>query len=128
MFLFDLTTTAINNYIDTRQTGNRCSSVEKRHWLSFMSSLLSTATGLYLAHITDIVVLIPVYALLQAYYTAAWTGLFSRQPLGEILSGVFYGFFHTVFDAVHKHAAGNILRLNAGWNMTSLDIMVWLYG
>lgn len=95
MFLFDLTTTAINNYIDTK-TNDQVLQFQRRNALIIIVILftLSTAFGLYLAYLTDIVVLIA--GILCFFCGVFYTGgpiPISRQPWGEILSGVFYGFF-----------------------------------
>ncbi|MGI6669704.1 MAG: UbiA family prenyltransferase [Acetivibrionales bacterium] len=127
MFLFDLTTTAINNYIDTRTNGQPLQFSRKAALaVIYVLFAASTATGLYLAHITDIVVLIlgGICFITGVLYTYGPVP-FSRQPLGEILSGVFYGFFIPFLMLYINTPPGTFLRLNAGWNMISLDIMVW---
>ena len=59
MFLFDLTTTAINNFIDTK-TNDQVLQFQRRIALAIIFALfaISTALGLYLAYLTDIVVLL----------------------------------------------------------------------
>ena len=93
MFLFDLTTTAINNYIDTK-TNTQVLQFYRKTALIIIIVLLavSTALGLYLAWCTDIVVLAlgALCFLCGVFYTYGPIPI-SRQPIGEIFSGVFYG-------------------------------------
>lgn len=95
MFLFDLTTTAINNYIDSK-TNDQNLQFEKHTAKRIIFILLATSTalGLYLAYLTDIVVLLigMLCFLCGVLYTYGPVPI-SRQPLGEIISGIFYGFF-----------------------------------
>jgi 1,4-dihydroxy-2-naphthoate octaprenyltransferase len=94
MFLFDLTATAINNYIDTKINDQELQF--KRNIaliIIYVLFILSTASGLYLVYLTDIVVLIVgiicfAFGVLYTYGPIP----ISRQPLGEIFSGFFYGF------------------------------------
>ncbi len=94
MFLFDLTATAINNYIDTKTNDQELQF--KRNIaliIIYVLFILSTASGLYLVYLTDIVVLIVgiicfAFGVLYTYGPIP----ISRQPLGEIFSGFFYGF------------------------------------
>jgi 1,4-dihydroxy-2-naphthoate octaprenyltransferase len=93
MFLFDLTTTAINNYVDTKNN-SQILQFNRRKALKIIYLLfgISTALGLYLAYLTDIVVLIAggICFLCGVFYTYGPVPI-SRQPLGEVLSGLFYG-------------------------------------
>lgn len=93
MFVFDLTTTAINNYIDTKnnhqtlQFGRRTALV-----IIYILFGISSAMGLYLAYLTDIIILLVggLCFLCGVFYTYGPVPI-SRQPLGEVLSGLFYG-------------------------------------
>lgn len=93
MFLFDLTTTAINNYIDTK-TNTQTLQFSRRTALTiiYVLFLISAGLGLYLAYRTDLVVLAVggLCFLSGILYTYGPVPI-SRQPLGELLSGVFYG-------------------------------------
>lgn len=93
MFLFDLTTTAINNYIDTK-TNHQTLQFKRKTALIIIFVLLgmSIASGLYLAYLTDIVVLIlgALCFVCGVLYTYGPLPI-SRQPLGELFSGIFYG-------------------------------------
>ncbi len=93
MFLFDLTTTAINNYIDSK-TNSQVLDFSRKTALLIIYVLfaISTVLGLYLAYLTDIVVLFAggLCFLCGVLYTYGPLPI-SRQPLGEIFSGFFYG-------------------------------------
>lgn len=93
MFLFDLTTTAINNYIDTK-TNHQILQFKRQTAFSIIVVLLglSTFLGLYLAYLTDGVVFFlgGLCFLCGIFYTYGPVPI-SRQPLGEVLSGLFYG-------------------------------------
>lgn len=93
MFLFDLTTTAINNYIDTK-TNTQVLQFNRRTALViiYVMFIISSILGLYLAYCTDLVVLLlgGLCFLCGVLYTYGPVPI-SRQPLGEIFSGIFYG-------------------------------------
>ncbi len=93
MFLFDLATTAINNYIDTK-TNHQTLQFKRGSALFIIYVLLgiSTLLGVYLVYLTDSVILIlgGLCFLCGVFYTYGPVPI-SRQPLGEFLSGVFYG-------------------------------------
>lgn len=95
MFIFDLTTTAINNYIDTK-TNQQTLTFSRNTAKNIIFALLgiSTALGLYLAYKTDIIILIlgGICFICGIFYTFGPLPI-SRLPLGEIFSGLFYGLF-----------------------------------
>ena len=95
MFLFDLTTTAINNYIDTKTNDqNLAFGRTAALVIIYIMFIISAALGLYLVLLTDLAVLFlgGLCFLCGVLYT--WGPVpISRQPLGELLSGIFYGFF-----------------------------------
>jgi 1,4-dihydroxy-2-naphthoate octaprenyltransferase len=94
MLIFDLTTTAINNYIDTRDNGQKLQFKRSTALVIILVMLfISTSLGLYLVYLTDIVVLFAgaICFVCGILYTFGPVPI-SRQPLGEILSGIFYGF------------------------------------
>jgi len=95
MFIFDLATTAINNYIDTK-TNHQSLQFKRNHALVILLLLLATSTvlGIYLVVLTDLVVLFMggICFLSGILYTFGPIPI-SRLPLGEIVSGLFYGFF-----------------------------------
>ena len=86
MFIFDLTTTAINNYIDSRDYPEMLPLPRRASliiiWVMF---LISAALGLYLAYCTDIVVLLVgvLCFLCGVFYTYGPIPI-SRLPLGEV--------------------------------------------
>ncbi len=94
-FLFDLTTTAINNYIDSKDYPEMLPIKRDRALFLIICMLaVSTVMGLYLAFKTGIVVLL-LGALcfgLGIFYTFGPMPI-SRIPLGEVFSGIAYGMF-----------------------------------
>ncbi|NLV37096.1 MAG: UbiA family prenyltransferase, partial [Clostridiaceae bacterium] len=126
MFIFDLTTTAINNYIDTK-TNDQVLQFNRRHALLIIYVLfaISMALGLYLAYATDVVVLIigGICFLTGVLYTYGPVPI-SRQPLGEIFSGVFYGLFIPFLLLYINLPKGTFLSVNLGWERVSVELMV----
>jgi len=95
MFIFDLATTAINNYIDTKNNHQVLQFRRSRALVILLLLLaVSSALGIYLVMLTDIVVLFigGICFLSGILYTFGPIPI-SRLPLGEIVSGLFYGFF-----------------------------------
>lgn len=94
MFVFDLTTTAINNYIDTK-TNHQTLQFKRSVALILIYLLLfiSIISALFLVYLTDIVVLIlgGLCFACGIFYTYGPVPI-SRLPLGELFSGIFYGF------------------------------------
>jgi 1,4-dihydroxy-2-naphthoate octaprenyltransferase len=114
MFLFDLTTTAVNNYMGSKHHG------EPPHYgktagklIIFLLLALSMAGGLWLVSITDIIVLLAgglcfLFGILYSFGPVP----ISATPLGEALSGLFYGFF-IPFLLLHINLpAGSLLSLS----------------
>ncbi len=126
MFVFDLTTTAINNYIDTK-TNEQVLQFKRRTALIILFVLfgISTALGLYLVYLTDIVVLLlgGVCFLAGVLYTYGPVPI-SRQPLGELLSGVFYGLFIPFLLLYINLPEGTFLTLTLSWERISLELLV----
>lgn len=93
MLLIDLATTAINNYIDSRKYPEMLP-FSRRTALAVLLTLLSVGAGLglYLARATDLVVLLVggLCLLCGVCYTFGPLPI-SRQPLGELFSGIFQG-------------------------------------
>ncbi|MFT4006769.1 MAG: hypothetical protein QM683_14530 [Lacrimispora sp.] len=91
MFLFDLTTTGINNYIDTKTNGQKLPfSRGVARLIIYLLLGVSTVLGLTLAFRTDLVVLLlgGLCFLCGVFYT--WGPIpISRLPLGEFFSGCF---------------------------------------
>lgn len=126
MLLFDLTTTAINNYIDTK-TNDQELQFKRRKALIIIFVLLgiSTVLGLYLAYMTDIVVLLlgGLCFLCGVLYTYGPVPI-SRQPLGEILSGVFYGLFIPFLLMYINMPKGTFLILDLSWETINISFMI----
>lgn len=95
MTLFDMTTTALNNYIDTKASGTDLP-FRRKTALTILLVLLALAalSGLLLALLTSPVVLLAGAAcfFVGIVYTFGPAPI-SRMPLGEVFSGFFMGFF-----------------------------------
>ena len=126
MFLFDLTTTAINNYIDSK-TNHQTLQFSRKTALIIIYVLffLSAALGLYLAYLTDLVILLVggICFLCGVLYTYGPIPI-SRQPLGEVMSGLFYGIL-IPFILVHINSpTGTLLALDFNFEVISLKLQV----
>lgn len=93
MIFFDLTTTAINNYIDSKDNGEVLEF--KRKTAKIIIYILfgtSIVFGLYLAYITDLVIFMigAICFIAGVFYTYGPIPI-SRIPFGEVTSGFFYG-------------------------------------
>ena len=126
MFIFDLSTTAINNYIDTK-TNQQILDFKRNtaRIVIFVLLGISTALGIYLAYRTDIVILIIgagcfVCGILYTYGPIP----ISRQPFGEILSGIFYGLFIPFILLYINLPKGTFVLLDLNLKTISLDINV----
>lgn len=126
MFLFDLTTTAINNYIDTKTNAQRLA-FERPKALAILWALLtaSTVAGIALAAMTDVVVLLTggFCFLIGIFYTFGPVPI-SRQPWGEILSGLLYGLFIPFLVLYINMPEGTYLRLHLGFESIRLQMEV----
>ena len=135
MFIFDLTTTAINNYIDTKTNGQQLAyqrSLARN--IIFAMLVLASGLGLYLAYLTDLVVLLTgvLCFFCGIVYTYGPVAI-SRIPLGELLSGIFYGFFIPFLMAHINLPSGSIIsygmegsKLQLGINLAYLGAIVFL--
>ena len=125
MFLFDLTTTAINNYIDSKDYPEMLPIPRKSAFASIMIMLgISTLLGLYLAYKTGIVVLLlgAFCFLLGIFYTFGPIPI-SRIPLGEAISGVAYGMF-IPFLMLYINNPSHYLTLGLSWETITLSLSV----
>jgi 1,4-dihydroxy-2-naphthoate octaprenyltransferase len=110
MLLFDMATTAINNYIDARAAKTR---VHFSNAVSLVIIILfasvSAALGLYLTYLHGITVLIcgAICFSIGIFYTFGPAPI-SRTPYGELFSGSVMGFFIT-FLAFFVNAPENSL-------------------
>lgn len=95
MFVFDLTTTAINNYIDSKSIDHEFGLTRTQMKLILFSLLaISIALGLWLVALTDwIVLLVGMFCFFVGIVYTFGPIAISRQPYGEIVSGVLYGYF-----------------------------------
>lgn len=126
MFLFDLATTAINNYIDTKTNGQQLQFPRGTAFAIILVFLvISTALGLYLVYLTDIVILLlgAVCFICGIFYTFGPVPI-SRQPLGEILSGLFYGFFIPLILLYINMPYGTYLTLDLSLDTIALELSV----
>jgi 1,4-dihydroxy-2-naphthoate octaprenyltransferase len=126
MFLFDLTTTSINNYIDTKT--NKVPLQFKRTSAKAISLILlgvSIFFGLWLVILTDLVVLITggLCFLIGIFYTYGPIPI-SRQPWGEVFSGILYGFFIPFLVLYINMPLGTYLNLTLGWDVVSFQANV----
>ncbi|MCR5195151.1 MAG: UbiA family prenyltransferase [Pseudobutyrivibrio sp.] len=95
MFIFDLTTTGINNYIDSKDYPEMLPIPRKAAFICIITMLsISSILGLYLAYRAGIVVLLlgAFCFMLGIFYTFGPIPI-SRIPLGELFSGIAYGMF-----------------------------------
>lgn len=127
MFLFDLTTTAINNYIDTK-TNNQTLQFKRKTALIIILVLfgISTALGLYLAYMSDIVIFLigGLCFLCGVFYTYGPLPI-SRMPLGEFFSGLFYGFFIPFIILYLNTPKGTFLSFDINSQSVSVELMIW---
>ncbi len=126
MFVFDLTTTAINNYIDTKT--NHQTLVFKRSTalkIIYVLFIISAGFGLYLAYLTDIVILLAggLCFICGVFYTFGPVPI-SRQPLGEVFSGVFYGLLIPFILLYINMPEGTYLALKLGLDTVTISIKV----
>ena len=126
MLLFDLTTTAINNYIDTK-TNNQSLGFQRRTALLIIYCLfgVSTALGLYLAYLSDIVVLLAggICFVCGVLYTYGPLPI-SRQPLGELFSGFFYGVMIPFILMYINMPQGSFLSYSFSLDTIALELKV----
>ncbi len=126
MFLFDMTTTAINNYIDTK-SNHQILQFKRKTALAIIYVLfgLSTILGLYLSFLTDIVILLigGFCFLCGVLYTYGPVPI-SRQPLGEVVSGIFYGFLIPFILVYINTPEGTFLLLNLNFETISLELQI----
>ena len=126
MFLFDLTTTAINNYIDTK-TNNQTLQFERKTALIIIYVLfaISTALGLYLAFMSDIVIFLVggLCFLCGVFYTYGPLPI-SRMPLGEFFSGLFYGVFIPFIIMYVNTPKGTFLNFDINSQSVSAELMI----
>lgn len=127
MFIFDLTTTAINNYIDSRDYPEMLPLPRRAALIIiYVMFTISTALGLYLAYRTDIVVLLVggLCFLCGVCYTYGPVPI-SRLPLGEVCAGVFQGILVPFLLLYINMPEGTYLTLTVSLNEINLSLQVW---
>ena len=126
MFLFDLTTTAINNYIDSK-TNHQTLDFQRKTALIIIYCLFvsSTILGLYLAYRTDIIILLVGGACFLAgvFYTYGPIPI-SRMPLGELFSGFFQGFMIPFIILYINMPQGTFLNYNINFESVSIELKI----
>lgn len=126
MFIFDMTTTAINNYIDSK-TNHQSLGFKRNTALAIIYVMfgISTALGLYLAYLSDVVVLLigGVCFLCGIFYTFGPIPI-SRQPLGEIFSGFFYGLLIPFILLYINLPKGTLLNLSLSLTEINLQLSI----
>lgn len=126
MFFFDLTTTAINNYIDTKDNGQILAFGRKQAlWIIYILFGISAAFGLYLACLTDLVVLVTggICFLFGVFYTYGPLPV-SRMPLGEVISGFFYGVVIPFILMYINSPKGTFLTYGLSFETVSLSVQI----
>ena len=127
MFLFDLTTTAINNYIDTKTNGQKLQFGRKKAFaVIVLLFAASAAFGLYLVYRTDIVVLLAggLCFLCGVLYTGGPVPI-SRLPWGEALSGIFYGLLLPFILLYINLPAGTLLTFELSRQTIEINLQIW---
>lgn len=126
MFLFDLTTTAINNYIDSKGDGAKLP-FERKTALILIYFLLgvSILTGILLAYFTGLVVLLAggLCFLCGIVYTYGPLPI-SRLPIGEVMSGTFYGLLIPFILLYINTPKGTYVSLTININIISFTLQV----
>lgn len=124
MFLFDLTTTAVNNYMGNKSHGEAPFYGRAAGLLIIWALLsLSVAGGIGLVLMSDIVVLLAgglcfLFGVLYSYGPVP----ISATPLGEALSGIFYGFFIPFLLLYINLPAGALVSLSLAGQTLELSL------
>lgn len=127
MFLFDLTTTAINNYEDTK-ANDQVLQFRRGYALIVIIILfiVSACFGLYLAYITDLLVLfLGLLCFLCGILYSAGPLPISKLPLGEFFSGLFYGFFIPFILLYINMPEGTYLNYDLSLNSIGFSIKIF---
>ena len=125
-FIFDLTTTAINNYIDSKDYPEMLPLNRKLSFVIIITMLaISTIMGLYLAYRGGILVLLigGLCFLLGIFYTFGPLPI-SRIPLGELFSGIAYGML-IPFLMFYLNTPDDYIGLDLSLEAISIKFMIW---
>jgi 1,4-dihydroxy-2-naphthoate octaprenyltransferase len=126
MFFLDLATTAINNYIDAKNSFTKLP-FERKTALAIIYALLALSTifGIILVVLTDLLVLFigGICFLCGIFYTYGPLAI-SRQPLGELFSGVFYGFFIPFLILYINMPTGHYFNVQMSFSSVSIEMQV----
>lgn len=126
MFVFDLTTTAINNYIDSKDYPEILPINRRAGLIAIcIMFLISAGLGLYLAYCTDVVVLLLgiLCFLCGVCYTYGPVPI-SRLPLGELFSGLFQGIFVPFLLLYINMPEGTYLTLQLSLEEININLQV----
>jgi 1,4-dihydroxy-2-naphthoate polyprenyltransferase len=127
MLGFDLTTTAINNYIDSKDNGQALEFKRKTSlFIIYGLFAFSTVFGLYLAYITDLIILLVggICFVCGIFYTYGPLPI-SRMPLGELVSGFFYGMLIPFIIFYISYPEGTFLEYSLSLEQVSLTLKVY---
>lgn len=134
MFSFDLTTTAINNYIDSKTNDEEFGFSRKTLKVMLFSLLaLSIVLGLWLVYLTDwVVLLLGMFSFAVGILYTYGPIAISRQPYGEIISGVLYGYV-IPFIIVYINLQDQFLDVSVGSSIqivlnTKLFVQFTIFG
>lgn len=135
MFIFDLCTTAINNYIDSKTNGQDIGFSRKTGLVMiYVMFLVSALLGLYLVSISDIIVLfMGMFCFAVGVLYTYGPVPISCQPYGEIISGVLYGYF-IPFILIHVSSPHSMIEigylngyLNLNFNLLELGCFILVF-
>lgn len=123
MFLFDLTATTINNYMDTKKNGQALQfSRRTAKTITLVLFFISVGLGLYLVNLTDIVVLVAGGLCFLFGVLYSWGPVpISHGPYGEAISGLFYGAL-IPFILIYVNAPAELLSYTLNWETVSVTI------
>ncbi|AMC92939.1 hypothetical protein AOC36_02740 [Erysipelothrix larvae] len=115
MFIFDLTTTAINNTIDSKTNGQDLGfTYTQGKMMCFGLFAISTILGIALVILTDwIVLLLGMFCFAVGVLYTYGPVPISRTPLGEFLSGILYGYF-IPFILLYINIGHDLLSVSVG--------------
>lgn len=128
MLIFDLTTTAINNYIDAKGNGIHTGYTAKQgKMIIYTMFIVAAGLGIALVMVSDVIVLVlgGFCFLVGIFYT--WGPIpISRLPFGEAISGVMYGLF-IPFILMHASNSHYLLSISydAGVLSGTLDVLAF---